>query len=882
LFLQKIKLKEKKMQNIASKIVAIAICILMLISIGATTQLLQNVRGATTIQTYSYVNVAPNPIGLGQAVTVDFWLAVPLQTSERAVNMTVLVTDPDGIQSTLGPFISDVTGGTFTLFTPTKVGNYTFQMFYGGQTLSGGSYTGIIESPSHSDTVSLLVQTEPVAQAPFTPLPTQWWQTPANAQNVQNWYKITGPWLGLGVNAFAACGTYNLTGNYNPYTFGPTTAHILWTKPWAFGGVAGGDAGGTETSNYWSTSQYEPKFAPVVINGFLYATQYPGSTQNPTGIVCTSLYNGQTQWIINTTNPLRCGQVVWYVSPNQFGAIAYIWTTGNLPGVVNAPGNTEWNMYDAMTGNYVLSVVNGSSMQLTTDPGGDLIGYFINSTAGTQVVNGQKLTTTGPQLCEWNSTLCINPGSQWSPTNNGQIAFSNGLVYKVPMPTNITDPTTGVTTQISPALSGGNYLAATGAAFTCNSGVIMLTSGMGSPSGGETAGWVIEAGFRMSDGALLWIYNRTETAWTRLMGFAAGNGVYIDLNQATFVANGYYLQTGKPAWSTTLTVNGNPPNTYDEYDFNSVTANGILYCWGLVGDVFAINMATGHIIWATTTSTLVGDPGLETPYGIWPLWVFTCGVVAGQNGLLYLSEGHEYSPPLFHGASQLCINATTGKLVWNILAFDTTAQEVSYNIMTTLNAYDNQIYAYGQGPTKTTVSAPDTVATVGEPVVIRGTVTDVSAGTQQQAVASNFPNGLPAVSDSSMTQWMEYVYMQQPHPTNTTGVPVTISVLDSNNNQRPIGTTTTDASGAFSFTWKPDIPGNFIVTATFGGSGAYFGSYGETSMYASNPPSTPVPTATTASNFATTTDLLLYIVSSAIAIIIAIAIVGLLILRKHP
>ena len=43
-------------------------------------------------------------------------------------------------------------------------------------------------------------------------------------------------------------------------------------------------------------------------------------------------------------------------------------------------------------------------------------------------------------------------------------------------------------------------------------------------------------------------------------------------------------------------------------------------------------------------------------------------------------------------------------------------------------------------------------------MIISGTVTDVSAGASQEAVAANFPNGLPCVSDASMTQWMEYVY----------------------------------------------------------------------------------------------------------------------------
>ena len=48
----------------------------------------------------------------------------------------------------------------------------------------------------------------------------------------------------------------------------------------------------------------------------------------------------------------------------------------------------------------------------------------------------------------------------------------------------------------------------------------------------------------------------------------------------------------------------------------------------------------------------------------------------------------------------------------------------------------------------------------------------------------DFPQGVPCVADSSMSDWMEYVYMQQPMPANVTGVPVVLSVLDSNNNYR--------------------------------------------------------------------------------------------------
>ncbi len=76
---------------------------------------------------------------------------------------------------------------------------------------------------------------------------------------------------------------------------------------------------------------------------------------------------------------------------------------------------------------------------------------------------------------------------------------------------------------------------------------------------------------------------------------------------------------------------------------------------------------------------------------------------------------------------------------------------------------------------------------------------DVSPGAKQSAVEKNFPNGLPCVSDDSMSKRMEYVYQQQLMPTNTTGVTVSIDVLDANNNYRNIGTATSDDHGFFSF-----------------------------------------------------------------------------------
>ena len=129
-----------------------------------------------------------------------------------------------------------------------------------------------------------------------------------------------------------------------------------------------------------------------------------------------------------------------------------------------------------------------------------------------------------------------------------------------------------------------------------------------------------------------------------------------------------------------------------------------------------------------------------------------------------------------------------------------------------------------------------------------------------------------------MSQWMEYVYMQQPLPTNATGVEVTIDVIDSNGNYRNIGTATGDISGFYSFEWQPDIPGKYTVIATFGGSETYYASYAETAFTVVEPEVTPAPSPTPAPM----TDM--YVLGSTAGIVIAIVAIGLIIillLRKR-
>jgi len=123
---------------------------------------------------------------------------------------------------------------------------------------------------------------------------------------------------------------------------------------------------------------------------------------------------------------------------------------------------------------------------------------------------------------------------------------------------------------------------------------------------------------------------------------------------------------------------------------------------------------------------------------------------------------------------------------------------------------------------------------------------------------------------------MLYVYKQFAKPLNATGVEVTINVIDANNNYRTIGTTTTSSDGFFSLSWTPDIPGEYKVYAIFSGSDAYYGSQ---AMSAFTVEDETEPEPTTEPQVMPPYEL--YIIAMGIAIIIALAIATLLILRKR-
>ncbi len=828
-----------------------------------------------TIQTFAFLSIAPDPIGVGQTMYISMFLDKVTPTAngvggDRWQNLVVIVTKPDGTNETLGPFTADAAGGAPATYTPTTTGNYTFQLSFPGQTLTGDSGTGImtistqfigdVYSASLSKPVVVEVQQEQVTATAENPLPTEYWQRPIEAFNTE-WWTIGGNWLGLAGIDFGYTGIYNINGNFNPYSQAVMSSHIVWTKPEGAGGQMGGPFTGNSSSNYYTGAQYQPKFAAIILNGVLYYNIVPGSQTNPVGFTAVDLRTGKTLWANNNTDMLICGQIIDPVSYNQYGGIPYLWAQTGIG--YRVPAGTL-HMYDAVTGSLVLTIVNdttgiggyfgGSKM---VDGYGDIISYNLldnnNGSYTFQIWNSTTaIMTTMPQ---YYTGTTVNGGS-WLPPTGAVIDYSKG--YQ-----NIS--------QISKAYNGVNLTLGL-SIYDLENQIVIMTAG-GNTVGSGTAtqiGYQIEAGYSMVTGQQLWITNRTHTPFTEINYGPAGNGVYTQYERQTISWTGYSTKTGEKLWTT-----DSQGNSLDYYAWrqHGVMAYGNLYDWTYGGEVYCYNLTTGKTVWSWST----GSTGLDNPYGVNTFWPFGAGLATVAGDVFYVASGHNYGPPLYKNAKIYAINATTGEEIWDFLNFATMSSlPVVDGYMLSFNMYDNQIYAYGKGQTQTTVTTAP-YANSNSKILITGTVTDQSPGQTCLGIPAA---GTPAISDDSMSAWMAYLYEQSPKPTNATGVQVTLTAIDPNGNYQTIGTTTSDANGQFSYTYTPPVPGAYKIAATFSGSNSYYSSAAQTTMGFDEPAATAPPQATQAPSMAD-----LYFIPMSIAIIIAIIIVGiaiLLVLRKRP
>jgi len=811
-----------------------------------------------SIPTWAFLSIEPDPIGVGQEAFINFWIdKVPptasAQYGDRWHNFKVTVTDPDGNEEILGPFTSDDTGGTSTRYVPSKLGTYKFEFNFPGQTITGenpgptgtyqSQYIGDYYKPATSSVVELIVQDEQIGYLPQTPLPTDYWERPIYSENL-DWYRISGNWFGFAMQSHGGA-YYNISGNFNPYTRAPNTAHIIWTKPLAFGGIIGGEFGGSQYgSSYYQTPQYEPKFQGIAINGILYYKSVPGSSTYPEGWVAVNMRTGETVWTKDTSNSLLCGQVLSYVSPNQFGGLPYLWS---YESTVAPNTGTTYGLYDATTGNWILNIVNGTRFsKIVEADDGSLLGYYTNNTDHTLVM--------------WNSTKAIiGPldvpsgypvGWMWRPIQGAEVPFEYGIQMKAPLVTTYDGE------EISPNLS----------IMTMSSDIVLLHS---TPISRWGLGWDLWVGYDAHSGQKIWgPINHTYTAFARMKDSPAMQGMIFEFTHPTMTWEAYSLKTGQKVWGPTEPY----PNAWGYHvAYDPIAAYGMLYEADFAGYLHAYDMTTGELEWQFHT----GESGYETPYGVYNLY----HIEAVADGKIYAEGGHTYSPPLYRGAQLWCINATTGEKIWSVSSFTMVNQATAVladGILVEPNAYDNRIYAFSKGRSAVTISAPETTQPLGESVLVKGTVTDQSPGQTCLGIPAA---GTPAIADESMSDWMEYLYMQQPKPTNATGVKVTISVIDPNGNCYDVGTTTSTIDGFYKLSFTPPVPGEYYVYATFEGSESYYSSSAVTAIDVEEAPAataepTPMP--------ASVADI--YLLPATAGIIVAIVVIGLVIilmLRKR-
>ncbi len=342
---------------------------------------------------------------------------------------------------------------------------------------------------------------------------------------------------------------------------------------------------------------------------------------------------------------------------------------------------------------------------------------------------------------------------------------------------------------------------------------------------GKTLGYLIfddygdSGAVDLETGNILW-HRPMDDVEQKPESVTSGNGnMYFAIRNRHF--NALNLRTGEVEWVSEETAY--PWGTF--WSYGQAFAYDQVYALSYAG-VYAFDAETGEINWHYSA----GNSGLETPYGTWPFGSIDPIVADGK----IFAPASEHSPTFYYRGERLhVINAYSGDRVWSVMGYWTPTAVAQDKLFAT-NTYDGDSYCFGKGETATTVSVSSKVTAKGSSVLIEGSVLDMSPAQE----------GTVAISDDSMSAWMEYLHMQQPKPTNATGVSVHLTAVDPNGGTQEIGTVTTDIKGNYVTSWAPTVSGVYKIVATFAGSESYYRSDAETGVVVSSAESaSPVVTS---------------------------------------
>ncbi|MGD6809878.1 MAG: PQQ-binding-like beta-propeller repeat protein [Candidatus Bathyarchaeia archaeon] len=810
-------------KNTNKMLYALALTLVLTLSSTLTVIPLVNSTAVPDRATSSFISVNPKVIGLNQDLTVNLWIYPPPQLPALHIaaltfeNVTVTFTRPDGSKDTFMPV--DGSGGLAPGQTET-VANIWF-LYQPDQI---GEWSVTISFPGQTFSSG----NDTVYYKPSTSLPFYF--------TVQNDpVQIGLPEAALPTNFWEQPINaqnrewWSISGDWLQLHYNglwiPGSIYNPYSKApnsphivWTTPIAMGGLTGGE-----WGGLSYASisKAAPfTIMQGKVYYNM-PGKQT----FRAYDLQTGEILW--EKPGYFRLGQIERTTSQtlgvdieNFAGAapVAYLWDIST----------STWKAYDPVTGNVVLSLTNAiGSNEYNTNTG---ISWF-NGSPIVFILQETGFNTTVPDQLAKNQLI------RWDRTKVKGTDWSTGIVYNV-----------SISTPGNPGVGDARLMAGLYTVFPY--------SDIGVVCAGNAENRM--QAFNLTSGEKLWNKTVDYIDGGTMQGYESyGPLIQFTANDMTYHA--YDINTGVHLWDTKA---GENPWGSNPHVATTVFGNGKMYIPNYDGYVYAIDLKTGDLKWQ---SDYAGDTS-ETVFGTWS---FT--FMAGADGKIYAGQTrHTPTQPRARGNALVCIDENTGKYLWNVTgAFEPFG--ISNGYLIAGSEYDGLMYCFGKGQTQTTVSAPTTITPSEKSVLIQGTVTDQSPSQP----------GTPAVSDDSMSDWMNYLKGLDTsfinNPPTPKGVQVTLTAVDPNGEVNQIGTITTDANGRYATIWTPPSQGIYTIHAEFAGSESYWSSSAETSLGVGAVAAETTPI----SNEPVNDTMMTLTVGMGAAIIIAIAIATVLILRKR-
>ena len=333
-------------------------------------------------------------------------------------------------------------------------------------------------------------------------------------------------------------------------------------------------------------------------------------------------------------------------------------------------------------------------------------------------------------------------------------------------------------------------------------------------------------GYSALDGTSLWnlTLNYPVAANEEFCLYGVDAFIVFDPTATTFHC--YSMKTGAQLWESDSFADSPWATTYTIY--NSVSNDyENMYLMFPDGTMAALSLATGNTLWRSEPI-----PSTEYPNNVVP---YVSGMVM-VDGKIYAYAGYSFIyqiDPMPRFAMMTCVDATTGDILWTLNG-GVIPTAASNGYVVGLGQLDGNLYCLGKGQTSTSVTAPDFVVPTERAMMIKGTVMDQSPAQP----------GTPAVSDADMSEWMDYLNMQNAtllnDPPTPDGVPVNLFVVKPDGTEEWITTVTSDSNGDYAHIYVPTTEGVYKVKAKFEGSESYWASSAET-FFSATQDAPPVP-----------------------------------------